>query len=123
MPTAVRVLFLAHGVVTLAAAVVLVVAPNLIPSTVGIALTPPQYLLPFLLAGVELAVAFLSIAATRLQDARAIQVLAFGFAIMHLVTAVLELFAPISSPVLYANVALRVVVAVLFVLAARRPVR
>jgi len=123
MTLPVRILFLAHGVVTLAAAVVLVVAPNLIPSTVGLALTPGQFLLPFLLAGAELAIAFLSFAATRLTDARAVSVIALGFAVMHLATAVLELFAPLNSPVLYANVALRVVVAVLFVLAARRPLR
>lgn len=118
MSLPVRILFLAHGVVTAAAGVVLIVAPGLIPSTVGIALTPPQYLLPFLLAGAELGVAVISFAATRLTG-RAVVYIALGFAVMHLATGALELIAPVSSPVLYANIALRVVVTVLFVLAAR----
>lgn len=120
MTLPVRILFIAHGVVTAAAGIVLAVAPGLIPSTVGITLSPEQYLLPYLLAGAEIALAFLSFAAVRLRDPAAITVIAVTFAVLHLATAALELLAPLSSPVLWANVAFRVVVAALFVVVAIR---
>lgn len=120
MSLPVRILFVAHGIVTLAAALALIVAPGLIPSTVGLALTPGQYLLPFLLAGTELAIALISFAVVRLNDARFTRYLALAFAVMHLATAGLELLTPLNSPVLYANVAVRVVVTVLFALVAVR---
>jgi hypothetical protein len=118
MKLPVKILFIAHGVVTAAAGVVLVVAPGLIPSTVGIALTPEQSLLPYLLAGAELALALLSFGAVRLTDPAAIRLIALVFAALHLITAALELLTPISSPVLLANAAVRLVIALLFVVVA-----
>ena len=54
MSLPVRILFIAHGIVTAAAGIVLIAAPALIPSTVGIALPTSANLLPYLLGGVEL---------------------------------------------------------------------
>jgi hypothetical protein len=66
-----RLLFLAHGVITLAAAIVLVVDPRLIPSVAGINLERSAYLVAYLLAGAEFGFAVLSFGASRLADARA----------------------------------------------------
>ena len=118
MKLPVKILFIVHGVVTAAAGVVLAAAPGVIPSTVGITLTPEQTLLPYLLAGAELALAVLSFGAVQLKDPAAIRLIAITFATLHIVTAGLELLAPISSPVLLANAAVRVVIAILFVVVA-----
>jgi hypothetical protein len=124
MSLPVRILFIAHGIVTAAAGIVLIVAPALIPSAVSIALPPEASLLAYLLGGIELGVAVLSIGAARLRDAAAIRLIAVSFAVLHGVTAVVELLALAqgADPFLWGNVVLRVVVAVLFVLVAVRPV-
>jgi hypothetical protein len=124
MSVPVRILFIAHGFVTAAAGIVLIVAPALIPSAVSIALPAEANLLPYLLGGVELGVAVLSIGAARLRDAAAIRLIAVCFAVLHGVSAVVEVLALMqgADPVLWGNVVLRVVVAVLFVLVAVRPV-
>jgi hypothetical protein len=124
MSVPVRILFIAHGIVTAAAGIVLIVAPALIPSAVSIALPAEANLLPYLLGGVELGVAVLSIGAARLRDAAAIRLIAVCFAVLHGVSAVVEVLALMqgADPVLWGNVVLRVVVAVLFVLVAVRPV-
>jgi hypothetical protein len=113
---ALRVLFIVHAVVTFAAGVVLVVAPALIPLAVGIAIEPSQYLVCYLLGAVEIAVAVLSFFATRLVDAAAIRLVSLTFIVVHLVTAVVEVLAIAqgASPLLWGNVALRIVVAALF---------
>ena len=123
LPT--RILFIVHGIVTAAAGIVLIVAPALIPSTVGISLPAAANLLPYLLGGVELGVAVLSIGAARLRDAAAIRLIAISLAVLHGATAVVELLAIAqgADPFLWGNVALRVVVAVLFTLVAIRPAK
>ena len=126
MTLPVKILFVAHGIVTAAAGVVLIVAPALIPSAVRIALPADANLLPYLLGAVELGVAVLSIGAIRLRDAAAIRLIAVGFAVLHAASAAVEVFALAqgADPLLWGNVALRVVVAVLFAavaLRSRRP--
>ena len=123
MSLPVRILFIAHGIVTAAAGIVLVVAPALIPSAVSITLPPAANLLPYLLGGVELGVAVLSMGAARLRDAAAIRLISVSFAVLHGVSAVVEVLALVqgADPLLWGNVVLRVVVAVLFVLVAVRP--
>jgi hypothetical protein len=123
MSLPVRILFIVHGIVTAAAGVALIVAPALIPSTVGISLPEAANLLPYLLGGAELGIAVLSIGATRLRDAAAIRLIAISFAVLHGVTAGVELLALAqgADPFLWGNVVLRVVVTVLFVLVAIRP--
>lgn len=116
-----RVIFLLHGVITIAAAVVLVVFPALIPASVGIAIEPAQDLLLYFLAAAELGIGMLSIGAARLADAAAIRLIAASFAVFHGATAVLEvvyLAGNGTSPMLIANVAVRVVVTAVFLLIA-----
>ena len=118
-----RILFVAHGVITLAAAIVLAVAPGLIPATVGIELPTHAELLAYLLAGCELGVAVVSLGAATLTDARAIRIIAAGFAALHLFTGVLEVVALAhgADPFLWGNVVVRVVATVVFALIAVRP--
>lgn len=114
-----RFLFVAHGVVTLAATVVLAVWPEAIPATVGIRMEPADHLLSYFLAAAELAIGMLSIGAARLADPRAIRLIAASFAVFHLATAVLEavhLTWVEVTAVLVANLVVRVVVGALFAL-------
>jgi hypothetical protein len=53
-----RILFVIHGFITLAASIVLVVAPSLIPGMVGIHLDPSANVLAYLLAGAEFGLAY-----------------------------------------------------------------
>ncbi len=55
-----RAVFFVHGLITLAGAVVLTAFPTAIPSAVGITMARPDYLLVYLVAAAELAVAVLS---------------------------------------------------------------
>jgi len=57
--TTLRAALVLHGLITLAGAVVLMVFPTAIPSAVGIALERDDYLLVYLVAAAELAVAVL----------------------------------------------------------------
>lgn len=85
-----RAVFVVHGVVTLAAAVVLAAFPAVIPATVGIVMANGDFLLSYFLAAAELGIATISVGAARLTDRAAIRLIAVGFAAFHLVTAVLE---------------------------------
>lgn len=116
-----RGLLVVHGVITLAAAVVLNVFPAAIPGTVGIPLPETQYLLSYFLAAAELAIGLLSLGAARLRDRAALALVFTVFIVFHLATAVLEvvhLARAGTSPVLVANIVVRIVAAALF-LAAR----
>ena len=55
-----RIVLFVHGLITLAGAIVLTAFPTAIPSAVGIAIALPEYLLVYLVAAAELAVAVLS---------------------------------------------------------------
>jgi hypothetical protein len=121
--TFLRVLFIAHGVVTLAAAVVLAVLPAAIPATVDIGIDPEAFLLSYFLAAAELAIALLSFGAAWFPALRLIVVV---FIVFHLSTAVLEVvFAGFTavSPVLLANIVIRLAAAALFFIAWRRESR
>jgi hypothetical protein len=63
-----RILLVAHGFITLAAGIVLAVAPAFVPSVVGIHLEPSAYLVAYLLAGAEFGFAALSFSGSRLTD-------------------------------------------------------
>jgi len=120
-----RIVFIAHGLITLAAAVVLVVAPGLIPSTVGIELPPGAELLAYLLAGCEFGIAVISLMAATVSDGLAVHVIAAGFAVLHLSTGILEVVALAggAAPFLWGNVVVRVVATVVFAVIAFRPPR
>ena len=118
-----RIVLIVHGIITLAAAIVLAVAPSAIPATVGIELGADAFLLSYFLAAAELAIAMLSLGAIRLTDPAAVGLIVAVFVVFHLATAVLELvyllFAP-ATGVLIANIAVRIVAAAIFVVAWRR---
>jgi hypothetical protein len=118
-----RGLFITHGVVTLAAAVVLVVVPAVIPSAVGISMDADEYLLSYFLAAAEICIAVLSLAAVRLRHAGAVRLIALSFATFHGATAILEVVYTLAeggSAVLLANIVVRVIAAGAFLLVAQR---
>lgn len=109
-------LLIFHAVVTLAAGVVLIVDPGLIPGTVGIQLDPGANLVCYLLGACEISLAALSYFATRITDGPAIRFICLTFIILHGVTAAVEVYAFSEglSAIIWANVLLRVVVIGLF---------
>ena len=118
-----RKLLIIHGVITLAAAIVLAVSPGLIPGAAGVRLEPNAYLLAYLLAGAEFGIAFLSFGGGWLTDPRALRMIAGGCIVFHATSALLETYAvwqQIGNQVLVANIGARVVIIALFVWFSRR---
>jgi hypothetical protein len=74
-----RALLIIHGFITVAAAIVLTVAPALIPSAVGIHLEPSADVVAYHLAGAEFGLAVLSFGGSRLRDAQALRLIAWTF--------------------------------------------
>ena len=111
-----KIIFVVHALITLAAGMVLIIVPELIPSTVNIRLDPKAYLLSYFLGAAEIALAFLSFFATRLKSDEAIRLIASCFALFHFLTGATEIYALIrgADSGLWANVALRAVVTLLF---------
>ena len=118
----VRVLFAAHAVATAAAGAALIVSPAAIPAAVGIDLPREANLVAYPLGAVELAVAVLSMAVIAITDRAAVRLIAMVFVVMHVATSAVEMIAIVegASPLVWANVALRVVVAALFAVVALR---
>lgn len=110
-------LCLAHAIITFAAGVVLVAAPALIPSTVGIHLNPNEYLLAYLLAGAELGLAALSYNGRNLRYPEVRRVVVVPCIVVHASSAALEVFAFAQgvSSVILVNVFVRIIVVGLFV--------
>ena len=115
-PKNLRILMVFHAVITFAAAVVLIVAPALIPSAVGINLESGAYLICYLLAAAELSIAFLSWSGRTVSDVRALRVIVISFIVFHAASGVLEIYALTKgvSAFVWGNVAVRVIVVVLF---------
>ena len=67
-----------------------VVAPAAIPRTVGIRIGPSAYLLCYLLAAAELALAVLSWGARSISDKRSIRLIIVSFMVLHGATGLLE---------------------------------
>ena len=117
-----RALLVAHGIVTLAAAVVLAVFPAAIPATVGIELNREGFLLSYFLAAAELGIGVLSIGAVRVTDRRALTLILDVFIVFHVVTAGLEvIYLGLTGmdAVIVVNVVIRVVASVAFFTARR----
>jgi hypothetical protein len=117
-----RALLVVHGFITLAAGIVLTVAPSFIPHIVGIHLEPSAYLLAYLLAGSEFGFAVLSFGGSRLANPRSLRLIAWSCAALHGSSAVLELYAAYgrdASVVILGNAAARIVIAALFIWLAR----
>ena len=113
---ALNVLFLLHGLITFAASIVLVIAPEAIPKTVNIDISPDEYLLCYFLGAAELGIAFLSVFARKIQDNNSLRLISATFIVFHIATGVLELFAlanGLSFKIVF-NVILRILVSILF---------
>lgn len=121
-PTFLRVVFVVHGLITLAGAVVLTVCPTAIPSAVGITLEEADYLLVYLVAAAELAAAVLSFGAARLTDPAALRLIVMTFVVLHGVSGVLDLVYMAVTDVngtMIANTVARFTVVVVFLIAGR----
>lgn len=111
-----RTLLAAHGLVTFAAGIVLVVAPGAIPAAVGLRIGRDAYLVCYLLAAMELGVAALSWGARSITDAHAIRVIVTALIVTHAASGLLEAYAFIggASGAIWMNIALRVLVVAAF---------
>ncbi len=105
-----------HGLITLAAGIVLILDPNAIPEVVGIRLPETAYLVPYLLGTAEFCIAVVSLGGAKLRDKAAIRTIVWAFLVLHGSTALMEVYAYSKglSALIWGNVALRVVVVVLF---------
>lgn len=112
MTSFVKIFLLTHGLITLAAALVLIVAPKLIPAAVDIRLQPEHYLLSYFLAAAELAIAGLSFYAARIRNAAALKGILYSFMIFHGSTAILEVYACLqgTDPVILVNMGMRLMI-------------
>jgi hypothetical protein len=121
-PRLLRAVFVVHGFITRAGAVVLMVFPTAIPSMVGITLERPEYLLVYLVGAAELAVAVLSFGATRLTDPAALRLVVMTFVVLHGASGVLDLvYMGVIGPnaTIIANTVLRFAVIAVFLFAWR----
>jgi hypothetical protein len=112
-----RGVFMVHGVITLAAAFVLIVFPTAIPVAAGITVTRSDYLLVYLLAAAELAVAVLSFGATRITDWAALRLIVTTFVVLHSASGILDIvYMAETQPnaTLIANTVLRFAVVAVF---------
>ena len=121
-----RAVFALHGLITLAGAVVLTAFPQAIPSMVGITLTRPDYLLVYLVAAAELAVAVLSFGAIRITDWAALGLIVTTLVVLHATSGVLDVvYMALTQPnaTMISNTVLRFAVVVVLLIvwrAARR---
>lgn len=121
-PAFLRVVFVVHGLITLAGAVVLTVFPTAIPSAVGITVARPEYLLVHLVAAAELATAVLSFGAARLTDPTALRLIVMTFVVLHGASGLLDLVYMAVTEVngtMIANTVARFTVVVVFLIAGR----
>ncbi|MFG1931157.1 hypothetical protein ACGFK1_10930 [Mycobacterium sp. NPDC048908] len=124
--TALRAVFVLHGLITLAGAAVLMVFPRAIPAMVGITITKPDYLLVYLVAAAELAVAVLSFGASRITDRPALGLIVTTVVVLHATSGVLDVvYMTLTAPnaTMIWNTGLRFAVVAVFLVvwsAARR---
>lgn len=113
-----KILLLIHGLITLAAGIVLIANPPLIPETVSIDINPQQYLLCYMLGAAELSIGFLSIFASKLKEGvwTSLRLISLSFILFHLMTGALEIWAyknGADSKILI-NLLARILISILF---------
>ena len=121
-PTFLRAVFVVHGLITLAGAVVLTVIPDSHPVGGGDHDRAADYLLVYLVAAAELAAAVLSFGAARLTDPAALRLIVMTFVVLHGASGILDLVYMAVTDVngtMIANTVARFTVVVVFLLAAR----
>jgi hypothetical protein len=119
---ALRAVFCVHGVITLAGAVVLIVFPTAIPSAVGITLERSHYLLVYLVAAAELAVAVLSFGAIRITDWAALRLIVTTLVVLHSASGILDIvYMALTGPnaTMVSNTVLRFAVVAVFLVVGR----
>lgn len=111
-----KVLLLLHGLVTLAAGLVLIFLPPAIPRMVNIAISHNEYLLCYLLGAAELGIAFLSLFSRQLKDKASLRLISASFIIFHIASGGLEAiaFANGASQAILFNILLRLFISFLF---------
>lgn len=105
-----------HAIITLAAGLVLVFGPSVIPATVNIKMEQSQFLLCYFLAAAEFALAYLSYYGRKITDPQMMRLIVITMIIFHAATLLLELFAlsnGLSSKII-ANVVARLIIIGLF---------
>jgi hypothetical protein len=115
-----RAVFGIHGAITLAGAFVLTMFPAAIPSAVGITITRPDYLLVYLVAAAELAVAVLSFGAIRITDWAALRLIVMTLVVLHAASGILDIvYMALTEPnaTMISNAALRFAVVAVFLVA------
>jgi hypothetical protein len=115
-----RAVFFVHGLITLAGAVVLTAFPTAIPSAVGITITRPDFLLVYLVAAAELAVAVLSFGATRIIDWAALRLIVTTLVALHSASGILDIvYMALTEPnaTMVSNTVLRFAVVAVFLIA------
>jgi hypothetical protein len=111
-----RTLLVIHGLITMAAVVVLTVAPGLIPSFAGVHLEPSAAMVAYLLAGAEVGLAVLSFGGSRLTDPQGLRLVVWSCIVFHGSSSALEIYAYAqgASVVILGNAAARAAIIVLF---------
>lgn len=111
-----NILLTVHAIITLAAGIVLIIAPAAIPHTVHIQIHPDQYLLSYFLGAAEISIAYLSFCSTKINDKYALRLIARSFIIFHCATAALEVYGLFSGsdPKIIVNIVLRIIISILF---------
>jgi hypothetical protein len=109
-------LLLVHGVITLAAGIVLIAMPAAIPAAVHVEVPDGAVLIPYMLGAAEIAIAVLSFGASRLTDPKAVRLIAITLIVFHLMTATVEAYAFFQDRTaagVWANVGVRLAVSAL----------
>jgi len=111
-----RGLLVVHGIVTLAAAVILTVAPGLIPRIVRIHLEPSAYLMAYLLAAAEFGLSSLSFGGSQLTDLQALRLISWTCVVFHVSSGLFEVRAYMEgvSTAVLGNVVARGLIIALF---------
>lgn len=86
-------ILLMHSIMTCAAGLMLIIFPSVIPSTVDVHVQKNQYLLCYLLAAAEFAIAYLSFSSRKIKDYTILRPIIVTLIIFHAFTMVLEIVA------------------------------
>ena len=121
--TLLRAMFLLNAVAAVLAAAVLVVFPNAIPGVAGLHLAPQEFLLCYLVAGAEVAIATLCIIAFLSHSHETARVTAVTLVALHASTSAFAAFAISqgSSSGIWWNIAARVIIVIALLLGLRNP--
>lgn len=84
-------ILLMHSIMTCLAGIMLIVSPSIIPDTVEVHVQKNQYLLCYLLAAAEFAIAYLSFSSRKINDFAILKPIIITLIIFHASTMALEI--------------------------------